>query len=430
MLDGAPLKQSNKHVKTLAQQLRWQLLLVALALGLAIVISLSFITWRSVEFAADNMLIMEALSLEQQVRANMDFALPNNQYIQAYRSWEEIPEKLVAPFAATNLESNTVFEETMINEQGKLEYVSLLKHVAGDGETLYVLSVYDSKETDELIQSILAYMLGDALWLLVFVYIALFLLIYWLFKRTTEPMVLLSQWANKLKGDDDLGRVEFPISELNELAAQLKSGVDRITEYNMREQQFLKHASHEMRTPLATIQACLDTLDFQLTGPHSKTVKRALKASSNMRRLSQTLLWLARESDKSIEKVKLHLPNFVAEQVTEHQYLIQNRPVDIRQDVADEDLLIEEDLLKIIFANLLRNACQFTQEGVIEISMDRQSLLIRNPNEHAEHSPSDYQSFGLGLQLVSRICTKIGWQFDYLEKATTIEVTLHWSPAK
>lgn len=419
-------KRTAGKAKTLAQQLRWQLMLVAIAFGLAIVLSLSFITWRSVEFAADNILKMEALALEQQLEADSEFELPRDQYFQAYRTLEQIPAALLAPFESQVFEEDVIYEEQRLNSDGKLEYVSILRHVGESGETLFLLSVYDSQETDELIERVITYMLNDAIWLLLFVYLALFGFIYWLFRRTNEPMVLLSRWANKLKGDEDLGREEFPISELNELASQLKAGVDRITEYNLREQEFLKHASHEMRTPLATIQACLDTLDFQLSGPESKTVKRALKASGNMRRLSQALLWLARESEKSIDKAKLYLPDFVADQVAEHQYLLQQRPVEIRQDVADTDLEIEVDLLQIIFANLLRNACQFTQEGIIEISMTSEFLLIRNPKEQAGKAPTAYQSFGLGLQLVSRICDKVGWEFAFDENEDSIEVVLIW----
>lgn len=57
-------------------------------------------------------------------------------------------------------------------------------------------------------------------------------------------------------------QVSFPIEELNQLAGQLRAGVEEIEAVSRREQQFLKHASHELRTPLATLQASLDTLQL------------------------------------------------------------------------------------------------------------------------------------------------------------------------
>ena len=417
---------AGKKLKTLAQQLRGQLILVAIAFGFAIVLSLSFITWRSVEFAADNLLKMEAFNVERQLLEQSDYQLPSTKEFSVYRKWADVPSQISVLFKGEELEPNQVYERELTSEQGKLEYVSLMEYEGPQGIGFYLVALYDSAQTDELIDRVIRYMLSDAIWLLLVVYAALLLLVFWLLRKTNEPMVLLSQWANELKDDGHLARREFPISELNQLASQLKVGVDRITEYNLREQQFLKHASHEMRTPLATIQACLDTLDYQLTGPESKTVKRALKASANMRRLSMALLWLARESEKHIERTCVHLPTFVADQIEEHRYLLQNRPVIIEPKVLDVDFDIESDLLQIVLANLLRNACQYTQTGTIEVSMDAQSLVIKNPFEHESETNSDYQSFGLGLQLVSRICDKVGWQFTFQEYDGCIEVGLVW----
>jgi signal transduction histidine kinase len=242
-------------------------------------------------------------------------------------------------------------------------------------------------------------------------------------------MALLSQWAFKLKNNDHLLKEEFPIAELNDLASQLKSGVDKITEYNLREQQFLKDASHEIRTPLATIRACLDTLDFKLSGPEKKTVQRALKASSNMNRLSSALLWLARESEKPIEKTNIELTSFCEQQVTDHQYLINNRDVLIETKINTDFIEIETDLLQIVFANLLRNACQLSGNGSIQITIDETYLYIKNPTiPEDEIGFSSYQSFGLGLQLVSRICEKIGWTFKFSEHPNYVEAQVIWGP--
>jgi len=417
----------SRTTKTLAQQLHWQLILAGIAFSIAIIVSLTFITWRSVEFAADSVFKMEAHNLLKQLEHDPDLALPDDISFQAYRDWDSIPSKLRQSFSLADIENNRVYENEFINEAGQNSYVSLVLLSVNNRKPLYFLSVYNVKETNEIIDSILSNLLTDALWLLIFIFFLLFCLVFWLLKRTSEPMKLLSDWAFKLKDNDHLSKEEFPIAELNDLAAQLKTGVDRITEYNIREQQFLKHASHEMRTPLATIQACLDTLDFQLTGPEKKTVQRALKASSNMNRLSSALLWLARESEKPIEKTKIELKSFCLHQIEEHQYLLKHRDIAIDAKVDDECIDVEEELLLIVFANLLRNACQFTSQGTIKVSMDAASLRIENPIDDGLHdSGSSYQSFGLGLQLVSRICEKLNWSFYFKEHPHYVEVSVTW----
>lgn len=420
-------KKPKSATKTLAQQLRWQIILAGIAFSFAIIISLSFITWRSVEFTIDSFLKMETYNLVKRLENNLELALPKNRTFQAYKEWEDIPIRLKQPFDHLTIEDNQIYEIKIINETGKMDYVSLLHFVDSKGQDIFALSVYDAKETDEIINSIIGNLLNDAIWLALLIFLILFGLVFWLLKRTSEPMTLLSQWAYKLKDNDHLLKEDFPIAELNDLASQLKAGINRITEYNLREQQFLKYASHEIRTPLAIIQTCLDTLDFKLSGKDKKTVQRALKASSNMNRLSSALLWLSRESEKPIEKTVVKLVPFCQQQIIDHQYLINNRDVFIQTNMSVEDIKIEADLLQIVFANLLRNACQLSGPGTIEIIIDEYSMHIKNPKNTTEPIGSSYQSFGLGLQLVSRISKKLEWTFNFLDHHSYVEVQIIWS---
>jgi signal transduction histidine kinase len=420
---------AKRSTKTLAQQLRWQIILAGIAFSIAIIVSLSFITWRSVEFAVDSFVKMEAHNLLKRLENEPELLLPKDKAFQAYRSWKDIPVKLKQPFSDLSIVDNQIYEIQMLSETGESNYISLLHYVNNQGQSLYALSIYDVNETDGIINNIIENLIIDALWLFLLIFLTLFGFVFWLLKRTSEPMALLSQWAFKLKNNDHLLKEEFPIAELNDLASQLKSGVDKITEYNLREQQFLKYASHEIRTPLATIRACLDTLDFKLSGPEKKTVQRALKASSNMNRLSSALLWLARESEKPIEKTNIELTSFCEQQVTDHQYLINNRDVLINTKINIDFIEIETDLLQIVFANLLRNACQLSGNGSIQITIDETYLYIKNPTiPEDEIGFSSYQSFGLGLQLVSRICEKIGWTFKFSEHPNYVEAQVIWGP--
>jgi signal transduction histidine kinase len=417
----------SSSTKTLPQQLRWQLILAGIAFGIAIIVSLTFITIRTVDFATDSILKVEAHNLLNSLEQQPNKPLPKDKGLQAYLSWENIPLNLQTPFSHLNIEYNQVYEEEYINDTGGYSYIALLFFRNNKGKSIYLLSEYSAKQTDEVMLNILENLLLDAFWLLISIFFLLFLFVFWLLKRTNESMKLLSNWAYKLKDNDHLTQEEFPIAELNVLAAQLKAGVDRITEYNMREQQFLKHASHEMRTPLATIQACLDTLDFQLIGAPQKTVQRALRASSNMNRLSSALLWLARESESPIEKSSVQLVPFCQHQIEEHQYLLKKRDIKIELRVNTDSIDIEEDLLLVIFSNLLRNACQFTGEGTITINMSAHSVSISNPiDPECEGSGSSHHRFGLGLQLVSRICEKLGWEFSFEEQSSSVKAQVAW----
>ncbi|OZG69750.1 hypothetical protein BTA51_29445 [Hahella sp. CCB-MM4] len=419
------------RVKSLSEQLRWQLIVIGLALFVVFSALLTFYSFQSMENAGDSWIRMEARSLIKQLELNSQTPLPDSRTMQAYRSWQEIPESLRRHFDQENLVSGEVYEVSIEDRPGKEEILFLLYHNAPSVGELYILSQYDADLIDGLLEDISTTVIKQSLMLTGGMMLILFVLVFWLLKRTSEPMRLLSQWAEKLRQEEHADRVSFPIAELNTLAGQLREGVDKITEYNRREQQFLKHASHELRTPLATIQACLDTLNFQIKGPETKTIDRALKASMDMSRLTTALLWLARDSDRPIAREPFEIESFTVRMVNEHQHLIVGRQLHIDYQVHCEELNIEKDLFAIVFANLLRNACQHSSTGTIFLQIYADHLTISNPvsQEVSQESYADYSSetgFGLGLQLVERICRKLGWEFRYQRAPHQVTASIFW----
>ncbi len=69
---------------------------------------------------------------------------------------------------------------------------------------------------------------------------------------------------------------------------------------------------------------------------------------------------------------------------------------------------------RIIIGNLLRNALQYSDEGVVEIVVRDRSLLISNPIGAAQGTEESMAfGYGLGLDLVQRLCQKSGWRLHY-----------------
>ncbi|MFC3150602.1 sensor histidine kinase [Litoribrevibacter euphylliae] len=450
MQNNKPVPTKNTVApKTLSQQLRRQVIWAAVAFSIAVIVSIFYINWRSLQFAANEMFILDAQNIlqnylerkvEKQAEPQLEIqtqpsedqspkrtlqSAPNSDVYKVYLSLDEMSAELRSVFP-NEIEPFEIYEGELMSPNDDGDYLSLFRY-DDQGHSIYLLWQYGAEQTEGMISGVIWTLIVNSAWLLLLIFIGLFLFVFWLLKRANEPMVLLSAWAERLKHDDQLSQQTFPIAELNDLAKQLKSGVDRITEYNLREQQFLKHASHELRTPLATIQACLDTLDFKLSGAEQTTVQRALKASLDMSRLSSALLWLARESEVPIEKSPVNLQSFCEKQISDHQYLIANRDVTIEPFVEEISIHIEEDLLVIVFANLLRNACQFTMEGAIRIHLNQDGFSIENPIDvDADHRSSEFRSFGLGLQLVERICQKLDWKFHFQQQVDGVEVIVFW----
>jgi signal transduction histidine kinase len=313
----------------------------------------------------------------------------------------------------------------MSDDENSIVYLYLLRQVDDERGEIFLLSRYDESELERVLEFFAKTAFGQALWLTVIIFATLFFLIHWLIRRTTEPLALLNRWATSLSTNpEQSSEVNFPIAELNEIAHQLREGVERIEAYNLREQEFLIYASHELRTPLAIIQASLDTLELQSNNTEQSTVARALRASANMRLLSTALLWLARESEQPIEKSQVVARTLCDQIIHDHRYLLDNRAVDVKTRITVDTLKIESDLLAIIIANLIRNAFQYSAEGAISVEMNQREVIVTNPIDTEEDTTR--AGYGLGLQLVKRICNKLQWQFSFIHSFKTVTVNVRW----
>ena len=422
---------SNTNTRTkpsFAQTIQVQLIAAAIGFLTLLLISLSYIALRTVDFTDVKMTILEAESFIQRLDSNPKTELPTDQNMTAYRNWNNIPSHLKKPFEGQNLTFGELTETTFTNLHGEEAYIALLPMLRKNGEAIYFISEYNFDQSNDVYEEIFDQFLVELIWLLAFIFSFLFIFVAWLLKRAAEPLSLLSKWSQGLKTEEGLKDTEFAIAEVDELAKQLKDGVDKLTAFNEREKQFLKYASHELRTPQTIVQACLDTLQLQLDGAKLKTVERALRANVSMSRLSTALLWLSKENPDPLEKSNVSLLAMSEELIAENNHLIASKGLKVIVNAQIDNMCIERDLLLIVFSNLLKNACQHTEQGEITLTLAADGLTVSNYLGQVTSS-NDLENFGLGLQLVNSICDKLNWQFRYSEHDNRVTTTLAWQGA-
>jgi len=417
----------------LARQLRRQLIWIGLTLSIACL--LLMVVFVSLLSRTTNVHLMqlEARTIAQYAQQYPDKPLHQAGSTRAWRSWQSIPESIRQHFDHAALKDGQLLDVELETADNGTRYIELLRYQPETGPALYLASIYQGEDAELAFTALISDAFQQIFWVTLVIMLSLLVVITWLFRRALMPLKLLSQWANDLnRSPDQAIDIHFPVTELNDIASQLREGVDKVRASNEREQQFLKHASHELRTPLAVIQASLDTLEFQTPAqsPQNRPLERAQKASSRMIQLSDTLLWLARESDKTIPVTPVALQPLCQQLVDDHRYLLRGRPIRLHQQVTDTTVEIEAPLLSIVLANLIRNACQHSGvtesgQGEIHIQLDGQQLRITNPVDPQQRSGD--QSFGLGLELVQRICKKLGWGFNFQLSEQQAEVTVQFT---
>jgi two-component system sensor histidine kinase GlrK len=174
----------------------------------------------------------------------------------------------------------------------------------------------------------------------------------------------------------ELGRGTFsrPIAisgpaDLERLAAQLEWLRGRLLELAQEKNRFLRHMSHELKTPLANIregtELLMDGAVGELQSAQREVTAILRENGMKLQRLIENLLsfsaWQAKSVGLEISEFKLRP---LVKTVLENQQLtlVAQR---VRLDVQIEDLtpLADRGKVRLILDNLLSNAIKFTPRG-------------------------------------------------------------------
>ncbi|MCO4757817.1 MAG: HAMP domain-containing histidine kinase [Oceanospirillaceae bacterium] len=409
-------------------------------LGLALLTALGFIMalMEYFESGLDNAsrigLMMEVRAFDAEYVSNPDAALPTSYNTHFYLdNWDDAPDiyKQIIPFDDLQLNGLVDVEWSPhgIEEWEDSRFLIVYWHKLYDGRDLFVVADYDfnlmsDEEKEEFDSQFFQvfYLSGG--------YLFVMLLVVWFYnRRVSRHTQKLADWAETLTLETiSQTRPDFRYVELNRIAEQLQAAFERIASLLEREHQFLRHASHELRTPIAVIRANMELLDkIGVPEALNRPVDRVRRANHAMLQLTETLLWLSRENETVPTLRDVQIDDLLDDLTEELDYLLQDKSVDIlRQYAADLPLLpLPEIPLRIVLSNLLRNAFQYTDEGDVLLELTADRLVIEN-REHGEPNIDSDQSFGLGLMLVKRICDRLGWSLElhFLEQGVRAELTL------
>jgi two-component system, NtrC family, sensor histidine kinase GlrK len=247
----------------------------------------------------------------------------------------------------------------------------------------------------------------------------------------------------------ELGRGTFsrPIAirgpaDLERLAAQLEWLRGRLLDLAQEKNRFLRHMSHELKTPLANIregtELLMDGAVGELQSGQREVTAILRENGMKLQRLIENLLsfsaWQAKSVGLEISEFKLRP---LIKSVLENQQLtlVGQR---VRLDVQVEDLTVLADRSKVrlILDNLLSNAIKFTPRGgtiSIHARAEREQLVLDvmdsgpgiPPDERNRIFEAFYQGktpqgghvkgTGIGLSVVTEFVNAHGGSIEILE---------------
>jgi signal transduction histidine kinase len=427
----ADVNQDKKKPQTLRRYVLKVQSMIALIIVLSYTLVINFYFVHGLDEANFQDLHLESNDFATQYKSNINHSLPNNIHFQGYLGWGNLPIEVQKHFMALENVSEVIMDNMRIfSDENFLSWPEQAIFIIGqplfDGKTFYLVRKINIKQYDALSQMGISKMF-QLTWPIALVFLLIMhFSVQLLLKRTLKPFYRIGDWVESLT----LENVEqltpnFEFYELSVIAQQQQKALLRLSGLLIKEQDFLRHASHELRTPIAVVKSNSELLTRLLSSENNKdkgekSLARISRAALNMQHTTETLLWLSQDTktegnnQSKLALVHVELSEMVNNLVEDNQYLLQSKKVKLSLKLLPSKVSVFETPCRLILNNLIRNAFQYTAEGEVNIQCSEGQVIVENINQSEDdidHSGADY-GYGLGLRLVDKIVKKMEWQYQ------------------
>jgi heavy metal sensor kinase len=192
---------------------------------------------------------------------------------------------------------------------------------------------------------------------------------WWLTTRAIRPVEEISAAASRISAGNLSQRITVadPDNELGHLAGVLNSTFARLESAFAQQKQFTADASHELRTPLAVlISETQTTLTRERSAAEYRdTIETCLDAGQQMRRLTDSLLELARfdAGQGLVRRCAFDLMESADACVENIRPLAVERGVQIHCELASACAFGDPGRFDQVVMNLLMNAIHYNKPG-------------------------------------------------------------------
>ena len=212
---------------------------------------------------------------------------------------------------------------------------------------------------------------------------------YFISGRALKPLREFSETVEKVQAQNltDYTIEENKIAELDRLRKSFNKMLMRLSVSFETQRQFTGNAAHELRTPLALIQAQLDLYHAaehpESTTAAEETIQMVTEQNERLSKLVRTLLDMS-ELQTVARNDRIELHGLIEEVLTDLEPMAQEKNIELIQnshrggEKADEELFLtgSDILIYRMLYNLVENAIKYNQkDGTVTVS------AIREKNE-------------------------------------------------
>ena len=250
-------------------------------------------------------------------------------------------------------------------------------------------------------------------------------------KQMTKRMKRLDRTASlPIHSQDEIGVLKQQINDLYHHLLEVIDNLEQQKQENLKLEQmkveFLRGASHELKTPLASLKIILENMRDKIGRykDRDRYLLVSLDIVDEMNQIVLEILSLSSVQELGGDKEGIQLDDVVNRILTQNQVLVENRSLSIDNYLPATSIFMNLPILKLVLSNIISNAVKHSDKGgVIRIGLENEGtdFVIENTSVSKENISTKAQSKkegGLGLFVVKYLLEHEELSYRFEESST------------
>ena len=250
-------------------------------------------------------------------------------------------------------------------------------------------------------------------------------------KQMTKRMKRLDRTASlPIHSQDEIGVLKQQINDLYHHLLEVIDNLEQQKQENLKLEQmkveFLRGASHELKTPLASLKIILENMRDKIGRykDRDRYLSVSLDIVDEMNQIVLEILSLSSVQELGGDKERIQLDDVVNRILTQNQVLVENRSLSIDNYLPATSIFMNLAILKLVLSNIISNAVKHSDKGgVIRIGLENEGtdFVIENTSVSKENISTKAQSKkegGLGLFVVKYLLEHEELSYRFEESST------------
>ena len=250
-------------------------------------------------------------------------------------------------------------------------------------------------------------------------------------KQMTKRMKRLDRTASlPIHSQDEIGVLKQQINDLYRHLLEVIDNLEQQKQENLKLEQmkveFLRGASHELKTPLASLKIILENMRDKIGRykDRDRYLSVSLDIVDEMNQIVLEILSLSSVQELGGDKEWIQLDDVVNRILTQNQVLAETRSLSIENYLPATSIFMNLAILKLVLSNIISNAVKHSDKGgVVRIGLENEGrdFVIENTIISKENTSTKAQSKkegGLGLFVVKYLLEHEELSYRFEESST------------